>query len=334
MAKVLDSISFDAPTGPITPAVSDTFSFTGTPGFTGSGGVQRYDFKWEVDGGGGYVTIAASGTGLITAGTNPVTNSNSQAAQSITVTCDAAGSYTIRMVGAPTTGGSYTVLSSTETVTVSAAPVSVGITTNLGTGAVGSFAAAVIIALSGVSGTGSVGTVVPSASNSVAASGNAATGSVGTLAAAISVALSGEQGTGAVGTVVPSSGGAPVNLEISGNTATGSVGTVSASYSLALTGNEGTGLGGSLTPSFTLPLSGEAATGELGTLVSGFSLALSGNEITGSIGNLTETINITLDGNNITGYAGLLSVLGAPEVISRSGSSLAARHIRRRMNRR
>jgi hypothetical protein len=120
MAKVLNSISRDAPAAPVSAAVNDTFAFSGTPGFTGTGGVQRYDFKWEVDSGGGYVTIGASGTGLITAGTNPVVNTNSQAQQSITVTCDQAGSYTIRMVGAPTSGGSYTVLSSTQTVEVSA----------------------------------------------------------------------------------------------------------------------------------------------------------------------------------------------------------------------
>jgi len=120
MAKTLNSITVDAPTGSITPSVNDTFAFTGTPGFSGTGGVNRYDFKWEVDNGGGYVTIASSGTGLITSSTNPVVNSNSQAAQSITVTCDESGSYTIRMVGAPATGGSYTVISATRSVTVSA----------------------------------------------------------------------------------------------------------------------------------------------------------------------------------------------------------------------
>jgi len=122
MAKVLDSISLDAPAAPVTADVTDTFAFSGTPAFSGSGGVTRYDFKWEVDDGGGYVTIGASGTGLITADTNPVTNSNSQAQQSITVTCDTSGSYTVRMAGAPATGGSYTVFSATQTVEVSAGP--------------------------------------------------------------------------------------------------------------------------------------------------------------------------------------------------------------------
>ena len=118
MAKVLTSISFDNPTGPLSIAPSDTFSFTGTPTLTGGGGVQRYDWKWEVNDGGGYVTIASSGTGLTTADTNPIINTNSQSANSITVTATDAGSYTIRMAGAPTSGGSYTVFSSTQTVTV------------------------------------------------------------------------------------------------------------------------------------------------------------------------------------------------------------------------
>lgn len=125
MAKVLSSISLDAPASPVTASTNDTFAFSGTPSFSGGGGVQRYDFKWQVDAGGGYVTIGASGTGLITAGTNPVINTNSQSQNSITVTCDAVGSYTIRMAGAPTSGGSYTVLSATQTVEVSDASVTV-----------------------------------------------------------------------------------------------------------------------------------------------------------------------------------------------------------------
>jgi hypothetical protein len=76
--------------------------------------------KWEVDAGAGFVTIASSGTGLTTADTNPLVNSNSASANSITVDCAEAGSYTIRVSGAPTSGGSYTVVSSTQTVEVSA----------------------------------------------------------------------------------------------------------------------------------------------------------------------------------------------------------------------
>ena len=121
MAKVLSSISLDAPAAPVSAAPADTFAFSGTPSVSGSGGTQRFDIRFEVDDGGGYVPIAASGSGLITADTNPVTNLNNVSPQSITVTCDTAGSYTIRIAGAPSTGGAYTVTSSTQTVEVAAA---------------------------------------------------------------------------------------------------------------------------------------------------------------------------------------------------------------------
>ena len=119
MARVLNSISLTAPAAPVEAAVDDSFTFTGTPSFTGSGGVQRYDMKWEVDAGAGFITIEA-GAGLTTADDNPLVNSNSASANSITVDCTEAGSYTIRVSGAPTSGGSYTVVSSTQTVEVSA----------------------------------------------------------------------------------------------------------------------------------------------------------------------------------------------------------------------
>lgn len=122
MAKVLVSISRDSPASPLTVSTSNTFSFAGTPTLSGGGGAQRYDFKWEVNSGSGYVTIGAA-TGLTTANTNPIVNTNSQAQQSITVTCAQVGSYTIRMAGAPTSGGSYTVFSPTQTVTVELAAI-------------------------------------------------------------------------------------------------------------------------------------------------------------------------------------------------------------------
>lgn len=122
MAKTLNSITVNSPAGAVSAAVNDTFTFSGTPGFSGTGGVNRYDWKWEVNSGGGFVTIGAA-TGLTTAGTNPLINTASASLNSLTVTCAQAGSYTIRISGAPTTGGSYTVLSATRTVTVSLAAI-------------------------------------------------------------------------------------------------------------------------------------------------------------------------------------------------------------------
>jgi hypothetical protein len=132
MAKVLSSISLDSPASPVTDDTGATFAFAGTPSLAGGGGVQRYDFKWEVDSGGGYVTIGAA-TGLTTADTNPLVNTNSQTQNSITVTCTDVGSYTIRIVGAPTSGGSYTVVSSTQTVEVQAAANPITVTPGLAT---------------------------------------------------------------------------------------------------------------------------------------------------------------------------------------------------------
>lgn len=122
MTKVLSSISRDSPAATLSANTGDTFAFTGTPTLTGSGGAQRYDFRWMVNPGSGYVPIDGT-TGLSTADTNPLVNTNSQTANSITVTCSTAGSYTIRMEGAPTSGGSYTVLSPTASITVTSAAV-------------------------------------------------------------------------------------------------------------------------------------------------------------------------------------------------------------------
>ena len=119
MARVLSSISLDSPASPVSASTGNSFSFAGTPSLSGGGGVQRYDFRWEIDQGAGFVPITGA-TNLTTADTNPVVNSNSQTQNAITVTCAVAGSYTIRMAGAPSTGGSYTVFSPTQTVEVAA----------------------------------------------------------------------------------------------------------------------------------------------------------------------------------------------------------------------
>ena len=128
MAKVLSSISLDSPASPLGLNTGSSFTFAGTPTLTGGGGAQRYDFRWEVNSGTGFVPITGS-TGLTTADTNPLINTNSQSQNAITVTCSVAGSYTIRMAGAPTSGGSYTVLSPTQSVTVTLGAITGSLTT-------------------------------------------------------------------------------------------------------------------------------------------------------------------------------------------------------------
>src|SRR5512135_1375624 len=112
MARILNSISLDSPASPVVAVVNDTFTLAGTPGFSGSQAVQRYDIRAEVNpDGAGWVAMDNSSTGLRVT-TNPfVSNSNSTSQASVTVTCAVGGSYTVRLAGAPTSGGSFTVFS-------------------------------------------------------------------------------------------------------------------------------------------------------------------------------------------------------------------------------
>ena len=104
------------------------------------------------------------------------------------------------------------------------------------TGSVGSVSmGARTVALTGVTGTGSVGTV--GASNTQAITGVTATGSVGTVGVLVAPALTAVTSTGSVGTVTV----AERSLAITGVTATGSVGTVGVSVAPALTSVTATG---------------------------------------------------------------------------------------------
>lgn len=181
MAKTLSSISRDSPGAALAAAPGDTFAFAGTPGFSGTSAVTRYDFKWEVNPGSGYVTIGAA-TALTTAATNPVTNTNQTAQFSATITCVKLGVYTIRMAGAPASGGSYTVTSATATITV-ALPMSV---TTTGGGVAGISATKAAAIVSGATGGG----VLTASAAKQGLTSPAATGG-GVLALDYSVALGG-----------------------------------------------------------------------------------------------------------------------------------------------
>lgn len=121
MTKVLNAITLNTPAANVAGPIGATFAFAGTPGFTGTSSVQGYDAKWEADPGSGYVTLDNTTTGLRTSATNPIVNRTATTQMSATVTLTTAGTYTIRMSGAPTSGGSYTVTSATKTVTVNSA---------------------------------------------------------------------------------------------------------------------------------------------------------------------------------------------------------------------
>ena len=66
MARTLNAVTLTAPSSAVNANTGSTFTFTATPGFSGTAAVNRYDLKFEVNNGGGYVTIGAA-SGLTTA---------------------------------------------------------------------------------------------------------------------------------------------------------------------------------------------------------------------------------------------------------------------------
>lgn len=175
-----------------------------------------------VTGGGGDVTVAASGvasTGVV--GTFIPTT-------------------TVALTGVSSTGSVGTVTASTATIAA--------LTGNAATGNTGSFLTQTTLALSGVSGTGSVGTLTATSGVVVALSGVDTTGAVGTVSPQISstVALTGLAAIASVGNVL-----VDFTKAITGNASTGAVGNVTATSDLilALTGINATGYVGSLTAS-------------------------------------------------------------------------------------
>lgn len=177
----------------------------------------------------------------------------------------------------------------------------------------------VTVALTGVAGTGQVGTVVPS--RTVPLTGAAGTGAAGTVAPVITIPLTGNAGTGQVGTVIPNSTvaltgvagpgaagtAAPgTTLALTGNLATGQVGNVTPSLSVALTGVAGTGAAGTLAPSTTIGLTGVSGTGQVGNVsTSGdLTLAITGVAATGAVGTLTPATSVPVTGNAATAAVG------------------------------
>lgn len=178
------------------------------------------------------------------------------------------------------------------------------------TGSVGSVAAAVQAALSAVSATGAPGTLVPAAS--LALSGVSGSGSVGSVVGALSAPLTAVTGTGSVGSVNPAS-----SVPLTAVSATGSVGTVTAStgLTLALTGVSATGSVGTLSTDLQAPLTAVSATGSVGavTPVTGLTLALTGVSATGSVGTVSPSSSVAVSGDTATGSVGTV-IAGTPDL--------------------
>lgn len=144
-------------------------------------------------------------------------------------------------------------------------------------------------ALTQVSGTGAVGTVVPDHSNAL--TGTAGEGAVGTPGVALDVALTGVAGEGAVGTVT-----VPENNALTQVAGEGVVGSVTPSLAVALTGVAGVGAVGTATPGTALDTTGTAADTAVGTMVPSTTLDMTGVAGSGAVGSVTapaELIGVT-----------------------------------------
>jgi hypothetical protein len=156
------------------------------------------------------------------------------------------------------------------------------------------------VAITGVSATGSAGSVGVSVAKEL--TGQSATGSLGTLTPTFSVALTGVGATGAAGVV-------SVGIGLTGQEATGAAGSVSPVFSVPITGVGATGEIGDVEPQIVteVALTGVQATGSAGSVSPVFSVALTGAEATGAVGTPGVSFSIELSGVEATGAAGTVS---------------------------
>lgn len=171
----------------------------------------------------------------------------------------------------------------------------------------------VSVSVTGISGTGTVGSVTTAAKANVSPTGLAAASAVGgveTLGAAL-IDVTGEAATGAVGTVIITA-----LVEVTGEAATSAVGTVTASAgaSIAVTGEAATGAAGDVEVITAILVSGVAATGAVGTVsvtaIENVSVSVTGLSATSALGSVQAEAgtDVTVTGLSATGSIGSVSV--------------------------
>lgn len=169
--------------------------------------------------------------------------------------------------------------------------------------------------LTGVSSTGSAGTVTVTADSNVTPTGVSTTGSAGTITATgtANVDLTGVESTGAAGDITVALN---TPVDVAGVSSTGSAGTLDATgtANADLTGVEATGAAGDITVSLLLevPLTGVESSGAAGTLdaTGAANVDLSGVSSTGTAGTITATgdANVDLSGVSAAGEVGDITV--------------------------
>jgi hypothetical protein len=166
-------------------------------------------------------------------------------------------------------------------------------TGNSASGAVGTAAPVISIALTGIFATGSVDSLTPSV---FVGSGDTATGFVGTVGVVQIVSLTGVEAFGQVGTLTT---GATSSLD--GVFSSGEVGSFIPTNAEALTGVEGMANLGQV----IVPLLPDTAIGEIGTLGLDRTVSLTGVSASGVIGLVSiGTRSFALVGNSASGQIG------------------------------
>ena len=183
---------------------------------------------------------------------------------------------------------------------------SIALTGVSGTASVGTLALSAALALAGLAGTGAVGTLAPE--TAMAVSGIEAPAAPGTMSPEMAAVLAGIEAVDAAGTA-----GVSVTISIAGNEATGAVGTVArGGTDMALTGNEATAAVDDLSPGSTLPITGNEATGAVGTVTAQIGV---GSDITIPITGVSANPAYQLSGVSATGAVGTVGPVEATDII-------------------
>ena len=174
----------------------------------------------------------------------------------------------------------------------------------------------VTVPVTGVAGTGNVGSVTVATDQVIAVTGLQATGNVGTVTVVTDqvIAVTGLEATGQVGSVNVALG---ATVPVTGLEATGGVGsvTVATDQVIAVTGLEATGQVGTVAVSIPVDVAvtGLEATGQVGTVdvTFGITVPVTGLEATGNVGSVNVTTDqvIAVTGQEATGELGTVTVL-------------------------
>jgi hypothetical protein len=174
----------------------------------------------------------------------------------------------------------------------------------------------VTVPVTGVSGTGNVGSVTVATDQVIAVTGLQATGNVGSVTVVTDqiIVVTGQEATGQVGSADAS---IDVIASVTGLEATGNVGsvTVTTDQVLLVTGLEATGNVGTVVVSLPVdvPVTGLEATGQVGTVnvTFGITIAVTGLEATGNVGSVNVTTDqvIAVTGQEATGEVGSVTVV-------------------------